>query len=52
MTHVRARSHVYQFANWHKTVYFSIQERLIYVVKPLILCEVMIGVVFIKIGRL
>ena len=35
----------------------TIQERLIYVVKPLILCEVilsriMIGVVFINIGRL
>ena len=51
------RSHVLQFANWHKTVYFSIQERLIYVVKPLILCKVILsriitGVVFIKICRL
>ena len=57
MTHVLARSHVWQFANWHKTVYFLIQERLLYVVKLLILCEVIlsrivIGAVFNNIGRL
>ena len=42
MAHIRARSLVKQFANWHETLYFSIQKRLTYVVKPLILCEVIL----------
>ena len=47
MAHIRARSHVKQFANWHETLYFSIQKRLTYVVKPLILCEVILSEIMI-----